>query len=1753
MTKNLIYDKILSQDSSFQLVRTNPKLTGNVKISINSDGNMWLNSIPSIPELAKDEYSRFAIDLTQSLPSNIYRFFKNGETPNEIIFSLFENVDLDRTSKDYKDQFDFSNYFSGVKYFPSNKYEEKLSYFAPIYLKDNIPNYFIILKIKDPINYSIDEFKQKAEVGLNSSEYLSDLFKNASIIKTFDLTENSPVGQYLRSYITNPIFPVSPLTVSFDEDQYTTWNGILINEGVFGERGELLYEQYQNSTPLKFFEENITLGYQRNGVIFPNILNLEFLFSDDSSEKYEINRYIGFYVNSIELSELDIDLERGYAERGNWPNSPRFRTNYLESDDTILLQENQTGVVIPYKNLNFNLTEFSDIFSNQENFYFNYLTDRDSKFYLPKLDNPYDISYTQEIELSLSSNGLIVTATSLNPHLYDTGNLVIINSADPDYSGEFLITKISDNQFEFNLSSVPFSLTATAVGQKELDRGKITISNTRIDLGKFFGPSKTIFLQDSGFVSEAKGFSSILINLTSNLQNGDYFKIYHPTGTRQDVLGKYDKFTATINHPNLPNSGDFYAYNDFDEVTGFDIFYFNGTGLLSEISSALASCINSIRRRSLTAYSHEDTIIIKSNSPVEDDSIYSIEFVSPIGQSSSVQIDDLGGTQSFNNKINFSGGSKSSGNRLVINGNHLTKILLEQDNLLIRTNRDWSKIKKVSRYSDLINEKNFSTSAGAKIALADYRNKIVITLEDEERPFISYGDFVIRRKFRPEFGIFSFFPIKDLDFDFYSSQYLNFPLIDFYQYYFIPEETTLLFPGNDYIVSGGVIEINGVTYQDTQFTVIDKSKYSIVSGNPLVTYYTGGTSGESLIYPITDQNLELNDFSGFSILKDPSKVVPQQDTQTYLLKEKYFNGLTQSEYDFYKENEVADFALKSKVIPYISKWGIKNGSDSRGNPYRLNTEIIFGKNNFSPDEIDKSQNPDNFTHEWFYIESKFNYTESKETIQENFTYFDKPLDITKLLNDPEYFIEYFTYTPTFQINNTNTEVAPTQFRYSNIFKNRAGKYETFFKGFKISFKDVNDPTVIGEDGKPVAKNQTARFEDYKFSCILKPVKEDFFDLSQPPVKYKVVEHSDFKFILVIIEVSLGSLDQIEDYWKEFPFLGDPISLSTSTGGSSLSLFDPTFFSGNLPFETVNGDYRISFDVIDGLDISNLSHALIYSLKNKKFNSLLNNFSNVKLSSKLQISSPTGVIGNILGSLDGNIQISQNQEILNYPFALSDEVVNPTSQTFISAYNNLNGEYYFIDSVTGLNPNVSNPITSSTETSLIFTKQSGDRLYLTTPTSVSPLLNVFSLLPITSALTPIINQNFIFYFILGGEKYFEKLFQKISFSQFKDFANSLNPIIEFESYSLNQNKVAVLSSSPNFYFEILDSSEITKVSQIINQVNEDRPTQFSFEEIISYNFEEAPLQGLKLRLNRYKGEYEPLSKDILYCNSSLPFTKNNIGSISLANVQFNINIDSFFKLTNFNHVKVSPIKILDLEEDQAFFPRYEKIGEISVGRADYFLLSGNWDWGFHKKYLNKTEFIDVPGSLRVEEDENFLGKIISLPEEIELEQFNVLELQEDQLLTNIDLSQIELVVKEGLQTIDGYINLNNVLTRFLIEDGISQKFDEFLVNSNEFIGNFSSIEEYVKEYIKINILRLYSIKSTEFFAKENANLISSINPENANSFEFNFLSDQQRFVQGYRVLNSVGINNYERLILSFRIQKPVNSGLNLSPKIKINFI
>jgi len=323
----------------------------------------------------------------------------------------------------------------------------------------------------------------------------------------------------------------------------------------------------------------------------------------------------------------------------------------------------------------------------------------------------------------------------------------------------------------------------------------------------------------------------------------------------------------------------------------------------------------------------------------------------------------------------------------------------------------------------------------------------------------------------------------------------------------------------------------------------------------------------------------------------------------------------------------------------------------------------------------------------------------------------------------------------------------------------------------------------------------------------------------------------------------------------------------------------------------------------------------------------------------------------------------------------------------------------------------------------------------------------------------------------------------------------------------------------------------------------------FKNVIGFTYERSSLDN-DYEINRYDGGFVPLFKDVFTFNSKFKFSKNDIKSLDLSNTQFNIEIDSFLKISNFSHIKISDTKILDLENDEEFEPKYETTGEIAIGRSDYDLFMSNWDFGFHYDYLTKTDKKPVSGTLRIEEDNSFISKIISLRSDIEIEKYSI-DLVDS--VESINLDNYEIVYQENDNNIFGKVNLTNAITSYLLSDGISAKFVEFLKVDPKYIGNFETIEDYVKEYIKLNITKLYEITEIEFYSKEDKTLDEGSTRSNQNKIEFEFLNDTERFEQGYKLNRNTEINKLDRFTLTFKIAKAVNSGTLVSPKIKIKFI
>jgi len=70
--------KPILQKTSFGLLRTNPRLTTNVKLVVDSKDLLYLESFDATRELSKSKYNGFRVSSNNDYYFDLYRFYNHG-------------------------------------------------------------------------------------------------------------------------------------------------------------------------------------------------------------------------------------------------------------------------------------------------------------------------------------------------------------------------------------------------------------------------------------------------------------------------------------------------------------------------------------------------------------------------------------------------------------------------------------------------------------------------------------------------------------------------------------------------------------------------------------------------------------------------------------------------------------------------------------------------------------------------------------------------------------------------------------------------------------------------------------------------------------------------------------------------------------------------------------------------------------------------------------------------------------------------------------------------------------------------------------------------------------------------------------------------------------------------------------------------------------------------------------------------------------------------------------------------------------------------------------------------------------------------------------------------------------------------------------------------------------------------------------------------------------------------------------------
>ena len=279
---------------SFSLIRTNVALTTNVKIMIQGNYALSLESIDSEPTLSSSKYKNFKFNKDTYYDEVLPSFYTN--LPNMTAFKVKNNGDKDIMFDNFENQYD-DIYQSGCRNITNNKaYSEEFECFAPLHIGNTLPKFFLIFRIDGPgiTNLSKDNFR-------------TEILDKLKCVKLFNLTTASPLGEWLNNnFIENPYKPDYPLYIDFRNLEFSNWKGIDYEVGGWVSKSVFLESTLEFENTFFDLEKTIIDGYRDNKVVYPNMLNLSFLFDDtpatpDNLRKWSLNRYMGFYIDDLAL------------------------------------------------------------------------------------------------------------------------------------------------------------------------------------------------------------------------------------------------------------------------------------------------------------------------------------------------------------------------------------------------------------------------------------------------------------------------------------------------------------------------------------------------------------------------------------------------------------------------------------------------------------------------------------------------------------------------------------------------------------------------------------------------------------------------------------------------------------------------------------------------------------------------------------------------------------------------------------------------------------------------------------------------------------------------------------------------------------------------------------------------------------------------------------------------------------------------------------------------------------------------------------------------------------------------------------------------------------------------------------------------------------------------------------------------------------------------------------------------------------
>lgn len=291
-------------ETSYLILRTNPKFTGNIKLSVDTSNNIYLDTFKISDILNNKKYRKQKVSGESVLSGDIRRIFSDMPLGELYRLDAEDTLNIAIPKTNLYQQYNL-NYSYGARLFLDELYDDDYSLLAPIWINSQLPDYFAIFRVSGV--YNSETYPDPGDTE-DLSELATKYLEEGELIRSWGMKNETPIGTYLRNHLEELLTVRSPLFLSLSDPTQkdpdpNSWYGIAVDKGIITGRSETPYffDQKETTTDINAF---LSEGYERQNLLCPNLINMEFIFSDHDVSLYTMNRYFGLYLTENELYEI---------------------------------------------------------------------------------------------------------------------------------------------------------------------------------------------------------------------------------------------------------------------------------------------------------------------------------------------------------------------------------------------------------------------------------------------------------------------------------------------------------------------------------------------------------------------------------------------------------------------------------------------------------------------------------------------------------------------------------------------------------------------------------------------------------------------------------------------------------------------------------------------------------------------------------------------------------------------------------------------------------------------------------------------------------------------------------------------------------------------------------------------------------------------------------------------------------------------------------------------------------------------------------------------------------------------------------------------------------------------------------------------------------------------------------------------------------------------------------------------------------